>query len=539
MSEPNKLLYFNDAQLEAMYTGANTEVIIAGRRFGKSHGIAAPRLLRNIHAMPRSAGAFVAATFQQALTRTLPATFAALREMGWVRDVHYVVGHRPSKSMGFAEPIIKPMRYDYVISWYNGAIQHIISQDVKGSSNSLTLDYISIDEAKFIDHEKLKDETLPANGAIKKYFGNCPWHHGLLILSDMPTTKKGSWFFRYREFMDTELIDAIHGLVYEIWRLKQEPKTEHRNRVLCEYNQILSEFRSIATYYREFSTIENIQILGEKYIRQMKRDLSPLVFQTSILCRRITRLLDGFYPSYNEDIHTYTAFNNNYLQSLEYNLSKIAKSDCRQDGDIAPNKPICIAFDYNANINWLVAAQQQGSQMKVIKSFYVKYERKLREIVNDFCEYYIYHPTREVIYYYDNTALGSNYAVNDDDFASVICDQFFKNGWTIQRVHIGNPLKHREKYIMIDQALKGQKYLFPQFNKDNNDALLLALGHTGVVVNSNGFSKDKSGEKLAESEEDKLEYRTDGTDAFDTLLIGMNLYPQQSTQFILGSGIIK
>ncbi|MDR2125586.1 MAG: hypothetical protein LBP63_01980 [Prevotellaceae bacterium] len=470
----------------------------------------------------------MAATFQQALTRTLPATFTALREMGWIRDVHYVVGHRPPKRLGFAEPIIKPMRYDYVISWYNGSIQHIISQDVAGSSNSLTLDYIFIDEGKFINHEKLKDETLPANGAIRKYFGNCPYHHGLLVLSDMPTTKKGSWFFRYRELMDAELIETIQGLVCEIWQLKQKNKSAYRDNLIDQHKKTLAEFRSIATYYREWSSIENIQILGEKYIRQMKRDLSPLVFQTSILCRRITRLHDGFYPALSEELHTYTAFNNEYLQSLEYNLSQISKPDCRQDSDIEPNKPICIAFDYNANINWLVAAQQQGTKMKIIKSFYVKYERKLRELVDDFCNYYAYHPTREVIYYYDNTALGSNYAVSDEDFASVICSQFIKHEWRIRRIHTGNPVKHKEKYTMIDQALKGQKYLFPQFNKNNNEALLLALGHTEVTVNCNGFSKNKSGEKLSESEEDKLEYRTDGTDAFDTLFIGMNIFPYRS-----------
>jgi hypothetical protein len=535
--EETKQLYFNDAQLEAMYTGANTEVIVAGRRFGKSHGIMAPRILRNIHAMKKSAGAFVAATFQQALTRTLPSTFAALREMGWVRDVHYVVGHRPPKKLGFAEPIIKPMNFDHVISWYNGSIQHIISQDIKGSSNSLTLDYIFIDEAKFINHEKLKEETLPANGAIKKYFGNCPYHHGLLVLSDMPTTKKGSWFFRYRELMDAELIDTIQGLIYEIWKLKQQKQTAYRINLIREYQQTLAQFRSIATYYREWSSIENIQIIGEKYIKQMKRDLSPLVFQTSILCRRITRLLDGFYPSLQEELHTYSAYNNSYLQSLEYNFKIIEKQDCRQDSDIDTNKPICIAFDYNANINWLVAAQAKGTKMNIIKSFYVKYERKLRELVDDFCSYYNYHPTREVVYYYDNTALGSNYAVSDEDFASVICEQFIRNGWMIQRIHIGNPLKHREKYIMIDQALKGQKYLFPQFNKNNNEALLLSMQHTEIVVNSNGFSKNKSGEKLAESEEDKLEYRTDGTDAFDTLFIGMNIYPYRSSGMFMEATI--
>ena len=36
----------------------------------------------------------------------------------------------------------------------------------------------------------------------------------------------------------------------------------------------------------------------------------------------------------------------------------------------------------------------------------------------------------------------------------------------------------------------------------------------------------KADEKLAESEEDLLEHRTDGTDAFDTLFIGCEKFPQ-------------
>ena len=48
----------------------------------------------------------------------------------------------------------------------------------------------------------------------------------------------------------------------------------------------------------------------------------------------------------------------------------------------------------------------------------------------------------------------------------------------------------------------------------------------GVTRGRNGFHKDKGGEKLAESEEDLLEHRTDGTDAFDTLYIGCEKFPQ-------------
>jgi hypothetical protein len=62
-------------------------------------------------------------------------------------------------------------------------------------------------------------------------------------------------------------------------------------------------------------------------------------------------------------------------------------------------------------------------------------------------------------------------------------------------------------------------------NEPNNEALKLGLEHTGVKIGPLGFQKDKSGEKLTETEEDLLQHRTDGTDAFDSLMLGMFFYP--------------
>ena len=42
----------------------------------------------------------------------------------------------------------------------------------------------------------------------------------------------------------------------------------------------------------------------------------------------------------------------------------------------------------------------------------------------------------------------------------------------------------------------------------------------------------EGGEKLAESEEDLLEHRTDGTDAFDTLYIGCEKFPQADIPYV-------
>jgi hypothetical protein len=529
--DKTKAIYFNPAQLKVMQRQCNTVVVVGGRRLGKSHGIVAPFALRNVQYMPGSSGGYVASTFQQALTRTLPGTMKALDDFKYKRNVHYYVGRKPPKTARFKSPIIEPESYDHVISWYNGSIQYIISQDGVGTSNSLTLDYGIFDEAKYLDHAKLREETFPAIGGNQSYFMKSQFYRSKLIVSDMPMTKKGSWFLDYAKESDPELIATIDGIIYKLWEIRERinrEKDKAPGYLLNEYKTLskkLAQLRRIAVDYNEFSSLENLEVLGESYIKQMKRDLPPLVFMTSILCLKIRNSQDGFYNNLKESVHYYSKYNNDYLQGLDYDFDKASEVSCLQDGDLNLYAPIQIAFDYNANINWLVAGQVNGQRLYVIKSFYVKYERKLVELVNDFCDYYRFHKRKEVVYYVDSTALASNYAVNEEDFASVVEMTFRKHGWYVTRVFIGNPMKHHEKHRIINMGLKGDSGLFPMFNKDNNEELLLSMEQAGVHISANGFRKDKRGEKLVETEEDKLETRTDGSDAFDTLFIGCNNFP--------------
>ena len=536
-------VYFNNPQRLTQLIGANISVIVAGRRTGKTDSIAAPFVLRNMQRMPGSTGGIVVPTFKHGLTNTLPGLFAAWKRWGYIRGVHYVIGRKPPKT--FAKPIIEPAEYEHVISFYNGSCAVIISQDRPGSSNSLTLSWLLIDEAKFIDYNRLKDETLPANGGIKSHFGKHSCNHSILILSDMPQTQKGSWFLHYKEKMDVEVIAGIEGLVYDIWKLKERMKSIKKAGgdipkamiyQLRHKDKQLNQLRSVATYYKEYSSIENLQLLGENYIRQMKRDLTPLTFQTSILCQRIGIAKDGFYSSMREK-HKYDASNFEYLDQIAQSyyedtsdvLPLTSDIDSRADRDCNPLAPICIGMDYNANINWIVAGQPSGRRLNVLKSFYVKFERKLPALIDDFCSYYQFHQNKTVVFYYDTTALGSNYAVNEQDFRWVIIHEFERHGWQVIDVYLGNPMRHDEKYLLINQAFQGKQRLMPFFNRQNNDDLILAIQSAGVTRGRNGFHKNKGGEKLAETEEDRLEHRTDGTDAFDTLFIGCEKFPQNDT----------
>ena len=153
-------------------------------------------------------------------------------------------------------------------------------------------------------------------------------------------------------------------------------------------------------------------------------------------------------------------------------------------------------------------------------------ESKDRQFIDDFCSYYTYHQCKRIIFYYDSTALGANYAVNTQDFRWVIIHEFEKRGWEVNDVYLGNPMRHDEKYLLINQAFKGNQRLMPFFNRQNNDDLILAIQTAGVARDRNGFHKNKGGEKQPETEENLLEHRTDGTDAFDTLYIGCEKFPQ-------------
>ena len=90
----------------------------------------------------------------------------------------------------------------------------------------------------------------------------------------------------------------------------------------------------------------------------------------------------------------------------------------------------------------------------------------------------------------------------------------------------------------VDTLLAYCNKSIPANQKNRPFGLILAIQAAGVSRGRNGFRKDKAGEKLAESEEDLLEHRTDGTDAFDTLYIGCEKFPYRESYSLSMSGVL-
>lgn len=80
--------------------------------------------------------------------------------------------------------------------------------------------------------------------------------------------------------------------------------------------------------------------------------------------------------------------------------------------------------------------------------------------------------------------------------------------------------------------------LMPFFNRSNNPDLILAIQSAGGSRGRDGFRKDKSGKKFAESEEDLLEHRTAASDAFVTLYIGCEKFPVHDIVSVPVSGVM-
>lgn len=524
-TNPTNKQYFNDPQMYSLLMNTRDEVIVAGRGLGKG-AIQAGRLQSCFQGMPGSMGGFVSPSVKRCLTNILPSMLIHLERWGFKRDLHYVVGKRPWRALHWKSPIFTPANWENTVSFYNGSVCNIISQDRSGTSNSMSLDYIIIDEAKFIDFEQLKDETFQANRGNEQYFHSFPLHHGMTITSDMPVTKKGSWFLNYKDDMDPELVEAIEGLIYAKYKERRRmaalpSEAEAIQRKIDRIERKLAFLRSQCLLYREYTSIQNLALLGEEFIRRAKRDLPPLTFATSIMCKRIAISSDGFYGGLREDVNIYTAPNEAVLNLEALNEGEIP-NDCRQDADLDPKLPLYVAFDANNLINWMVVGQVgMDGKLRVLKSFFVKYERKIPALLDDFADYYKYHRRRQVVFYFDSTFVGNNYGINNMDFHRFIKLNLKKKQWNVREKYIGKPMDHIKKNSLINMMLRGRGRHQVLINRDNNPDLLISITSAGV----RGGKKDKSGEKLAETEEDKLESRTDGSDAFDTLCIGVENYP--------------
>lgn len=644
-------VYLNPLQQTMYYAGAKDNRLLAARRFGKTDGSIGPQVGRVVQCMPQGAGIWMGNSTKQLLTRTVPAAFAAIERFWGLRDGQHVWWGQPPKKLNIPRPIIKPKDWSHCLTFYNGFVWHLASLEVKGSTNSLTVNYVIGDECRFLSKAKIDSIVMPCLSGITHPMGDWrfteqnPYYKGTFFASDAALSQRENWMEKEEEKCDLviesgpfkgktsrelqrELTHYAHRVAYYNDLLRSAKKAGREVRVvsaqkreeirlvaqacmerkgafkilpsagvnkqnctmLVSYNIIrpddaellynhqyllteeeyfemqaiqksksyqkrIQQMRCSTFAFWRASTLDNIDLLTSDYIAKMKRDLPPVVFAISILNMKKQHSSDGFYSKLDiENLHGYVPEDCPAVEDATHlkiastviggqqvvtdyatpDFNELQKvKTCRLDGDLRPELPLHLAFDYNANINWAVTGQVFRSEkygrdaLHVLSSMFTKNERKLRELVQDWNTYYAPHKAnnRLVYYYYDTTAKHKGYAISgQQDFKDIVIEELRRFGWEVNAIDMGRPAEHELKHKDINEALAGVAYPFIQINTENNEALIVAMENTGVQIGRDGFRKDKSKEKYIETEVDPLELRTDGTDAFDVLFMGVKYF---------------
>ena len=523
-----KQQHFNKPQLRSATIDAPSEILIAGRGTGKTTKVLARKTAQKYFGtMPRGTHVLLHSTFTQAFTRTLKELIRGWQDLGYVMGHHFLVCEKPTdkwkKKWNWQGPFAPPLDYKYFVSWWNGAVGQIVSQERVGSSNGISIDSIVGDEAKLLDEEKFNTELLPANRGIIKAFEGNPYHHGITLTSDMPVGTSGRWLLDKFNAMDKEVVNEIWQLQTIRFILLHEKMPIAKNAIKKEIQKQIdvidaevNVLRKGLLYYHEASTIDNIHALGIDYIKQQLRDSSEFQINTQILNLRPLRLEDGFYPDFDENYHGYFAEEESYFDKISIDPIT-AEFDCRKDKDLVPTAALHIALDYNRRIHPIVTGQDNGKEIKAVGGIHSLYPGKLKEALQLWISYYKPHKKKVVYYWYDHTAVGGeNETAKCEDVVAALRSA----GWVVIEQYLGKAPGHESKYEMYGHLLQEDGH-YPRvfrINRETCKSLVLSIGMAEAEQRKKGFGKDKK------SEHDPnfpAEESTHYSDALDMMLYGM------------------
>ena len=457
-------VYLNPLQQTMYYAGAKDNRLLAARRFGKTDGSIGPQAGRVVQCMPQGACIWLGNSTKQLLTRTVPATIAAIERFWGLREGQHFWWGAPPKKLGIARPIIKPKDWSRCISFYNGFVWHLISLEVRGSANSLTVNYIMGDECRFMNKAKIDAEVMPTLSGITHPMGDWrfteqnPYYKGTFFASDAALSQRENWMEKEEEKCDLviesgpfkgktsrelqrELTHYAQRVAYYNDLLRSAKKAGREVRVvsaqkreeirlvaqacmerkgafkilpsagvnkqnctmLVSYNIIrqddaellynhqyllteeeyfemqaiqksksyqkrIQQMRCSTFAFWRASTLDNIDLLTSDYIAKMKRDLPPVVFAISILNMKKQHSSDGFYSKLDiENLHGYVPEDCPAVEDATHlkiastviggqqvvtdyatpDFNELQKvKTCRLDGDLRPELPLHLAFDY-------------------------------------------------------------------------------------------------------------------------------------------------------------------------------------------------
>ena len=457
-----KPIYFAPKQLAFLKAKQKTTKFLGGRGSGKSTCIAGKTRLR-LSYLPRAKTFFASTSYNQILTKTLPAVESKFADFGLKEHIHYIIGRKPPKNWPL--PYSPPRRYENVISFLNGYCIEFLSLDRPDLARGGSYDGGDIDEDQNLAQKPVTRVLLPSVRGNLHRFSH--WmHHQINFYGSMPWLTKANWVLEYEE----------------------------------KAKAFMEEY-----FFIEASAEDNRHILGDAWFKRMERELPYHEYLVEILNQRITRIPDGFYPKFTDTKHVYVP-----IYGYGYGQKGITTEGPL---DVRKGELLEVSFDFSGWFNCASIFQEHNNEEKLLRQFHVKDDDKINELVDKICNHFANHDFKFIRIWgeprgHDKNPLGQS-------IYQTIKARFHANKWDCQiAVPAGyQAMEHIRRYQMMDDILSEENPNYPKFrvNQDYCKDIIIAVQTTPIKPD---FKKDKNKEKDRNFPQEHAPHYTDTIDNY-------------------------
>jgi hypothetical protein len=475
--------YYNEAQLLFALANPTTAYLRWARGTGKTEGPICYRMDSVVTKMPTSNNAIAVPSYQKFLKDLLPAIRKGLSLYGYREGKDWVIGEQPPR--GWATPYYKPDTYNAVMSFRNGTIYSLFSQDSKTKNQGNSLTSLIGDEAKLLDFERIKEDIINAMRGRADVFGHLPEFQSILFTSDGYRREKNfNWFFDAEKKANKEEMDALITLA-----LKKDLSPRGK--------QALDYARKNVFFYHKASAVVNRHALGYNYFKNAFENSTPQQFLVSNLNYEMNRIEGSFYMYLNEEKQGRFAGNVSYYEGLGFNDDIFIHATCEGDDDVNYEIPLGLGFDFGGANCCAVVSQMNNAQntFSMLKDFVESGHKEIDRYYGPFKRL-----NRDMVLFYD---LSGN---NDRQGSLLPIAQEIKKlltdlGW---RVTVGNTrvsyIPHNTKFniwkkVLYEGSDRDKAYPKFRYNRVNAERTALSMGNAPTKDDNGMIKKDKSSEK--------------------------------------------
>lgn len=515
--EDTEIRYANWIKLMIDLIKPKNLVFIGGRGTAKSTDILAERTIDVCYDMPRAPFAIVADTYVNLMTNIIPAILLGWEERkGWVehtakQEGDFVVDKPPPDD--WPKPLIKTFNYKHTISTFLGNKFFLLSLDRPSISAGISVVHHFMDEVKYANEAKT-NKLFPTLRGDKRMYGDSNYFMGQTFCTDMPNPGIGEndWILRLEKNMDKEQIMnilqtsmVVNDLQIDLLNARAADMPEkyilNLEKNLARWHARLKKIRHDSTFFYVVSSFANADILSLEYFSNLFNTLDFEEFKTSVLSLK-ARLEVGarFYGNLTEKHFYADGYNYDYYD--QFGLRDNIKQTSAGLKYIQPDQPLDAGFDAG-NMMSLVIGQEQWPNFRIIKSMYTLAPAWIRELGDQFIEFFKPHRRKQLFLYYDRSA--NAYRKAGQDFASKLKEAIERDrngkatGWSVKLMNIGHGnITHAQEFDLMNELMSETNPRLPRLQIDKFECKELKSSlELAPLERSNGeIKKVKKSEKL-------------------------------------------